>query len=100
MEGLIFRPGQLVRLELLDSDVAADEGSFAQMLGEFLARARAGKREVVEEAEALQGLLGEVALFLGEPVGSDPSNIFMLLEAFSKDFDASLVRVMKKIKYL
>jgi hypothetical protein len=64
VEGLIFRPGQLVRLELLDSDVAADEGSFAQMLGEFLARARAGKREVVEEAEALQVHWATSFLFL------------------------------------
>jgi len=54
VEGLIFRPGQLVRLELMDSEVAADEGRFAQVLGQFLDKARAGKKQVVEEADSLQ----------------------------------------------
>lgn len=48
----------------------------------------------------MQGLLGEVALFLGEPAGSDPSTIFKLLDKFTKDFDAALVQVMKKVKLI
>ncbi len=48
----------------------------------------------------MQEILAEVARFLGEPVGSDPSGMFKMLDSFAKDFDASLIQVMKKVKYI
>ncbi len=54
VDGLIFRPGQLVRVDVQESELAKLEGKFADLLDEFLQKARAGREKVVEEANSLQ----------------------------------------------
>lgn len=52
--GLTFREGQLVRLELSCSEVAAEEGDFVALLEAFLGRAGASQAAVTAKAAALQ----------------------------------------------
>ena len=54
LEGLTFRPGQFVRIELQLADTAAEEGQFAKLISGFLSKAAAGRQVINEEAEKVQ----------------------------------------------
>lgn len=57
VDGLVFEAGQLVRLQLSCSEVAAEEAEFAVQLRAFLGRAEASQKSINARAAALQVLL-------------------------------------------
>lgn len=54
VDGLIFKPGQLVRLDVQPSETAVEEGHFAQLISVFLSKAHAGREKINKEAEKVQ----------------------------------------------
>ena len=58
---LVFRPHQLVRVELSSSDIAADEAKYAAVLDKFLARAQAERQKINSRSDQLQ-----VSFLIGE----------------------------------
>lgn len=59
VEGLIFKPGQLVRVDLQVSETATEEGQFVQLISIFLSKAHAGRKTINEEAEKVQVRSGQ-----------------------------------------
>lgn len=51
---LVFRPNQLVRVELTSSDIAADEAKYADVLKQFLARAQSEREKINVQSDKLQ----------------------------------------------
>ena len=54
VDGLTFRPGESVRMELQIAENATEEGHFAKLVSAFLSKAHAGRKKINEEAEKVQ----------------------------------------------
>lgn len=54
VDGLIFKPGQLIRLQLEASNVASEEEQFANLVAAFLQKAHAGRQAINAESDKLQ----------------------------------------------
>ncbi len=92
-EGTPADDGRLVRVRLDASPVAEEEGSFAAVCSQFLAKAQQRHSDLTARGKAAQAALSQLAMFLGEPAESDPAHTFGLIWGFVTSFDRAFVKV-------
>lgn len=87
--------GPAVRVGLLVSQTAAEEGVFHEMLGGFVGRAQEVRGQLSERAAVTDQVLRGLAVWLGEPANKEPVELFETLLEFARAFDRALVSIAR-----
>lgn len=87
--------GPPVRVALLVSQTAAEEGVFHEMLGGFVGRAQEVRGQLTQRAAVTDQVLRGLAVWLGEPANKEPVELFETLLEFARAFDRALVSIAR-----